>query len=126
MNPLKNIQDEKKVPYYPTETDTEIWFGIINHYIFDNQLTPFGKIVIKRIRGRWADVLHDDPVKIDRIELHMHMKFTDKLLFVNALAHEMVHKWQLEINQDSGWHNKHFFSWRQKFNENGLNLSRSL
>jgi len=126
MHLLKNIQDEKKVPYYPTEADTEMWFHIINRYIFDNQLSPFQNIVIKRMSHWWACVLHDDPVKNDTIELRMHMKFPNKLHFIDALAHEMVHKWQLEINQDSGYHNKYFFSWRQKFDENGLNLSRSL
>jgi len=57
------------------------------------------------------------------ISVRMHIKFPNKLHFVNVLAHEMVHKWQLEINHDTGWHNKHFFSWRPKFTENGLDLN---
>lgn len=126
MHLIKNILDEKKVTYYPSELDTEMWFHIINRYIFDNQLTPFQNIVIKRMCYWWACVLHEDPIKNVTVDLHIHMKFPDKMHFINVLAHEMVHKWQLEINLDTGYHNKHFFSWRQKFNENGLNLHRSL
>ena len=122
MHLIKSIQ-ETKASYYPTKEGTIMWFHIINRYVFDTQLTPFENIVIKRMNNWWACVRHDDEIKLP-LDLDLHMKFPNKLHFVNVLAHEMVHKWQLEINRDTGWHNKHFYSWRPKFLENGLILTR--
>ena len=124
MHLIKSLQDEKKIPYYPTEADTLIWFHVINRYVFDNQLIPFENIVIKRICYWWACVYYDDGIKHAPLVLHIHMKFPNKMHFVNVLGHEMVHKWQLDINLDTGAHNKHFFSWRPKFAEHGLDLNR--
>lgn len=122
MHLIKSILKDKK-PFYPTEADVTSWFNTINSYIFDEQLTPFENIVIKRTHKIWACVMYCDEKKTP-ISIRMNMKFPNKMHFVNVLAHEMVHKWQLEIKHDTGCHNKHFFSWRPKFNENGLDLNR--
>lgn len=124
MNLITSLLELKKTPYYPTEADTLMWFHIINNCVFDRQLIPFENIVIKRICYFWALVTYDDEIKNSPLDLHMHMKFPYKWAFVNVLAHEMVHKWQLEIIHDTANHNKHFFSWRPKFKESGLDLNR--
>lgn len=115
-----------KKPYYPTEEVIRYWFAVINRQVFDNALMPFSKIVVKRIPLAWGYVYYDDEIKSPPLELHMSMKLPNKPFFINILAHEMVHKWQLDINGDTGNHNKHFYSWKQAFNENGLILTRSL
>lgn len=124
MHLIKSIHENNQKPYYPIEADTLMWFHIVNNYVFSNQLAPFHNIVIKKYPYNWGCVSYDEDEKNPPLELRMHMKFPNKLHFVNVLAHEMVHKWQLEINLDTGNHNKHFFSWRPKFLENGLELNR--
>jgi len=123
MHLIKSIHKEKD-KFIPTDIYIALWFRIINTHIFDNALTPFEKVVIKDMKEFWACVTYDDEIKNPPLHLHIHTEFTNKLHFVNVLAHEMVHKWQMEINLDSGNHNKHFFSWREKFKENGLDLNR--
>ena len=116
---------DTKIPYYPTDDVARYWFKVINRQVFDNALMPFSAIYVRRMLKVWAHVSYDEEIKSPPMELHMHMKFPNKTFFINVLAHEMVHKWQLEINLDTGNHNKHFYSWKQTFNENGLNLART-
>lgn len=123
MRVIESIHKEKDT-FYPTELQVTMWFRIINKTIFNNELKPFDEIVIKDMGDWWGCVYHDDEIKDSWLHLHMHTEFANKLHFVNVLAHEMVHKWQLDINHDTGAHNKHFFSWRPKFKENGLDLNR--
>jgi len=122
----EHLPKQDKIPYYPTTEDTLYWFRNINRCVFDNRLIPFSAIIIKRLRNIWAQVYYDDEIKSPPIELHLNIKFPNKFHFVTVLGHEMVHKWQLEINLDTGSHNKHFYSWKQTFKENGLILTRTV
>ena len=113
-------------PFKPSKRNVTLWFNHINRDIFNSQLTPFSKIVLKNMGDWWACVSYDDEIKSPPIELHLHTKFESKMQFINVLAHEMVHKWQLDINGDTANHNRHFYSWREKFTENGLLLTRKI
>ena len=115
-----------KKPYYPTDNVIRYWFKVINREIFNSKLTPFSKIIVKRTPKIWGCVYYNDMIKSPPLELHMHIKFPNKTTFINVLAHEMVHKWQMEINMDTGNHNKHFYSWRPTFALHGLTLSRTI
>ena len=42
--------------------------------------------------------------------------------FVETLAHEMIHLWQMNHKGDTGNHNKLFYSFRPKLNRLGLDL----
>ena len=43
--------------------------------------------------------------------------------FIETLAHEMVHQWQVEILKDpTANHNKNFFAWREKFSKYKMEL----
>ncbi|NDH70158.1 MAG: SprT-like family protein, partial [Proteobacteria bacterium] len=55
--------------------------------------------------------------------LEMMPKYKNKLEFLNTLAHEMVHLWQQTVMQDTGNHNKLFWSFRTKFKKLNLRLS---
>ena len=125
MNLKKQLQEKDGIQYTPTREDVDHWFKLINRCVFLGELTPFSKIVIKRMHGVWGAVVYDDEIKNCQLELHLGTKFNDKHHFINILAHEMVHKWQLEINIDTGNHNKHFYSWRETFKEHGLTLTRA-
>ena len=115
---------EDTTKFKTTMHDTVEWFDKINHSIFQQQLTPFSKITIKRMGDWWACVRYYPEEKTSDIDLELHKKFSNKWHFINILAHEMVHKWQLEINHDTAAHNKYFYSWRPTFTKHGLDLNR--
>ncbi len=100
------------------------WFNKLNHVIFEDVLTPFSKITVKDTKKNWGCIRYYAYKTNPKISIHIHKKFVNKWFFINILAHEMVHKWQVEIIQDTGNHNKHFFSWRPIFALHGLDLNR--
>jgi hypothetical protein len=102
----------------------ELWFGILNADIFDHKLTPFKNVFIKDMEDWWGCVCYYPDEKNPDIDIYLHTEFNNKWHFINILGHEMVHKWQIEINHDTGNHNKHFYSWRPKFIEMGLDLNQ--
>lgn len=119
-------QLDTKEKYHPTKEDIDYWFKLINRTIYLGELTPFPIIKIRRMQCMWGCVFYDDKIRKSNLELHMMNRYPSKRFFVEVLAHEMVHKWQMDINIDSGNHNKHFYSWREKYAEHGLNLSGKL
>ena len=48
--------------------------------------------------------------------------YRNKKEFVETLAHEMIHLWQMNHKGDTGNHNKLFYSFRPKLNRLGLDL----
>ena len=116
-------QLDTKQKFYPTTEDIDYWFKQINRTIFLGELVPFPIIKIRRMHNIWGCVLYDDEIRQSTLELHMCPNYPSEKFFVNVLAHEMVHKWQMDINIDTGNHNKHFFSWRETYAEHGLILT---
>ena len=57
-------------------------------------------------------------------QFHLQMLpfYRNKKEFVETLAHEMIHLWQMNIKGDTGNHNKLFYSFRPKLNKLGLDL----
>ena len=57
--------------------------------------------------------------------LYLELKpiYKNKIEFLNTLAHEMLHLWQMTIQHDNGKHNKLFFSFKSKFKKLNLSLS---
>ena len=51
----------------------------------------------------------------------MNKRYKSKQIFVEVLAHEMVHHYQYIYNEEVG-HGSSFLKWRDKFNKKGLNL----
>ena len=47
---------------------------------------------------------------------------SNKKEFVETLAHEMIHLYQMNYKGDTGNHNKLFYSFRPKLNNIGLDL----
>lgn len=91
------------------------WFSIINDEIFGNKLAPVA-LCVRRLRGMWGFFEDEENY------LAVNETFPSKNLFLNVLAHEMVHAYQyqqgLAVN-----HGKTFWEWRKKFKSNGLTLA---
>lgn len=119
---LKSLEyDEGK--FRPTVDDMQLWFNVLNKTIFGNKLKPFDKMSISKPRKAHALFLYYPGEKEKGNELKMSMVFESKKLFVEILAHEMVHLFQYQYNEPLG-HGPSFWVWRDNFKLKGLTLHK--
>src|SRR5210317_815474 len=113
-----------------TYKDIKHYFDMINKSVFDNVLSPFNDIIIKKIyRDKSKKYCYGQVVvwewkrKGTRVfHLEMLPEYRNKKDFVDTLGHEMVHLYQMANIGDTGNHNKLFYSFRPKLNAIGLDL----
>ena len=116
--------------YKTTYKDIKKYFNVINKALFKNLLQPFNDIQIKKIYKdetkkfcygqvtTWVWERKDT----QQFWLEMLPTYRNKKEFVETLAHEMIHLWQMNHKGDTGNHNKLFYSFRPKLNNLGLDL----
>lgn len=118
------LHDDEKLEYFTNEQDCEHWFNIINEELFDGEL-PLVPFTFKWLRKYWAfyEYYPRTPNKLEMIV--MHKRYPSKRVFVECLAHEMIHHWQYK---KLGWrkvdHNDEFFVWCKKANDIGLRVDK--
>ena len=116
--------------YKTTYKDIKKYFNVINKALFKNILQPFNDIQIKKIYKDETKKFCYGQVTTSVWErkgtqqfwLEMLPSYRNKKEFVETLAHEMIHLWQMNIKGDTGNHNKIFYSFRPKLNKLGLDL----
>ena len=117
--------------YKTTYKDIKKYFTIINKSVFNDLLSPFNEILIKKIyrdkkscTHTWGQVVCWEWKRkgTKQYWLEMLPEYNSKRDFVDTLGHEMVHLYQMANVGDSGNHNKLFYSFRPKLNEIGLDL----
>jgi len=117
--------------YKTTYKDIKKYFTIINKSVFNDLLSPFNEILIKKIyrdkkscTHTWGQVVCWEWKRkgTKQYWLEMLPEYRDKRDFVETLGHEMVHLYQMANVGDSGNHNKLFYSFRPKLNAIGLDL----
>jgi hypothetical protein len=115
-----------KEKYSTTYKDIKKFFKILNEGLFDNKLSPFNDIEIKELKYQkcMGQVIQFDfKRKGTRVhKLEMDTKYDTKKDFLDTLAHEMVHLYQFTQLNDSGAHNKLFYSFSPKLKVVGLKL----
>jgi hypothetical protein len=124
----RELASRKK--YKTTYKDIKHYFDVINKSVFDNILSPFNEILIKKIyRDKSKKYCYGQVVvwewkrKGTRVfHLEMLPYYHNKKEFVDTLGHEMVHLYQMANVGDTGNHNKLFYSFRSKLNAIGLDL----
>jgi hypothetical protein len=120
---LKNEVKTSKETYTPTIDDCHKWFDILNEDMFNNDLPriPFD---FKWLRVCWAYYEYF-PREQDRTQrIVMHKRYPSKRLFVECLAHEMVHHWQyVKLGPNKVDHNEEFFNWCKYSKSYGLRIS---
>ena len=72
----------------------------------------YGQVIQWEWKGKGTQQFH----------LQMLPFYRNKKEFVETLAHEMIHLWQMNHKGDTGNHNKLFYSFRPKLNRLGLDL----
>ena len=116
--------------YKTTYKDIKKYFNVINKALFKNILQPFNDIQIKKIYKDETKKFCYGQVTTwvwerkgtQQFWLEMLPTYRNKKEFVETLAHEMIHLWQMNIKGDTGNHNKIFYSFRPKLNKLGLDL----
>jgi hypothetical protein len=115
-----------KTKYITTYKDIKKYFKMLNKGIFDNKLSPFNDIEIKELKYQrcMGQVIQlDFKRKGTRVhKLEMDIKYESKKDFLETLAHEMVHLYQFTQINDTGAHNKLFYSFQPKLKYVGLKL----
>ena len=135
----KALARRKNVKHFtPTVEQCQSWFRILNRGMFGSNLTQ-PTLVVRRMIKDWGLCIADwdnrkcragtfnqrvipyhVPINY-RIELHN--KFPRWKDFIETLAHEMVHLYQMQVWKDPySNHNSNFYSWRNYFKLHGLKL----
>ena len=116
--------------YKTTYKDIKKYFKVLNKALFKNLLQPFNDIQIKKIYKDETKKFCYGQVTTwvwerkgtQQFWLEMLPLYRNKKEFVETLAHEMIHLWQMNHKGDTGNHNKLFYSFRPKLNKLGLDL----
>jgi hypothetical protein len=126
--------------YKPTNAIAVYWFRRLNHLLFNGRLGRV-HIEVKRLhhdwgrcvavwdnrktpKGKFNQKLIPYHIPVDYF-LQLHVKFDSWKDFIETLAHEMVHLYQMTIMKDPySNHNKNFYAFSQKFIDAGLKLRR--
>ena len=137
----KALARRKNVKHFtPTVEQCQSWFRILNRGMFGRNLIQ-PKIIVRRMINDWGLCIADwdnrkcragtfnqrvipyhVPINY-RIELHN--KFPRWKDFIETLAHEMVHLYQMQVWKDPySNHNANFYSWKNLFKQHNLELYR--
>ena len=124
--------------FRPTTAVAVYWFRRLNYLLFNGKLGRV-HIEVKKLHHDWGRcVANWDNRKTPkgtfdqrRIPYHipvdyyiqLHSKFETWKDFIETLAHEMVHLYQMTVVKDPySNHNKNFYAFKKKFNDAGLKL----
>jgi hypothetical protein len=116
------LSDKK---YTATYKDIKKYFKYFNKILFNDKLNSFNDIQIKRLVKASGQCVENISYSkgTSFFVLEMMPKYINKTEFLNTLSHEMVHLWQQTVMNDTGNHNKLFFSFKPKFKKLNLTLS---
>jgi len=114
--------------YVVTKVKVTKWFNKLNELLFDNVLEDFDGIKVRCITGQVGACVEYENEKtgIKTYKLEINPTFRNFKSFASTLAHEMVHLYQMKVKNDSGNHNKMFYSFKPKMETLKLQLSRTV
>lgn len=110
--------------FKPTHDDVVKWFRILNREMFNSSLKTIPEIDIRIRRGNHAYFCWTIDTKNPEYiypKLCMNKHYDTKKNFVEVLAHEMIHLYQVMYNNPPG-HGPNFHEWKETFNKKGLRL----
>jgi hypothetical protein len=125
-NRIKKLLEEQATPegkqYTCSEEECRKWFDILNEELFDNELphVPFG---FKWLRVYWAYYEYWPRTSGKPEGIVMHKRYPSHRLFVECLAHEMIHHWQyMKLGWSKVDHGDEFLDWSKKAKRVGLRI----
>tara|TARA_Y100000816_G_C25999026_1_gene521913 strand:+ start:537 stop:1013 length:477 start_codon:yes stop_codon:yes gene_type:complete len=132
---------ESVTAFRPTPQTAAHWFRKLNQMLFGNRLRGV-EIRIKKLHHDWGRCVADwDNRKCKKgtynqrvipfgkcdisFYIELHSKFPKWKDFIETLAHEMVHLYQMQVMKDPySNHNANFYAFVPKFNAVNLKLYR--
>ena len=131
---------KNKKGFRPTDHQAYQWFRVLNRSLFNSRL-PMVHIQVRKLHNDWGRCVANwdnrktpkgkfdqriIPYHIDvEFYIELHCKFPKWKDFIETLAHEMVHLYQMQVLKDPySNHNEKFYSFRPKFESAGLKLYR--
>lgn len=106
-------------------SDCKFWYDCINYEIFDFTL-PRVLFEIKILRKNWAYYEYWPRIPDRPLKIVMSKYYTNKKLFVECMAHEMIHHWQyLNFGASGVDHGEEFLDWCDEFDRRGLLISET-
>lgn len=119
--------DEQDCTFYPSMNQVTRAYNIINHCIFNDQLTK-PPIYFRRLRDAWGlcngHLIDESNLEPQCNSIILRDRFPSKRRFIEVLAHEMVHQYQVEyLNRMD--HGQTFWAWKDKFEKYNLRLWHS-
>ena len=134
------VKKQNVTEYKPTLATAAFWYRKLNGLLFNSRLGGV-HIEIKKIHNDWGRCIADwDNRKTPRgrfdqrvIPYHIPVTYKIQLItkyprwkdFIETLAHEMVHLYQMTVMKDPfSNHNHNFYAFRNKFRAVGLRLYR--
>ena len=138
-NALKKREHIKA--YRPTLPVAQSWFRTLNRGLFNGRLVE-PDMCVKRLAHDWGRCIanwdnrkcragtYDQRVipynKADiEYTIELHTKYPKWKDFIETLAHEMVHLYQMQVMEDPySNHNDNFYGFKTKFKRLGLKLYR--
>ena len=113
---------EQDAKFKPTIQDCREIFNNINRQVFNGELKMpnFRLVYSKEYWGECIGNIDDN----SKCTIKINKSFLSRRLFINTLAHEMVHQWEWLTNEDMT-HGRQFFQWRKEMEKYGIILSRS-
>ncbi len=128
--------------YKPTHSLALYWFRHLNKGLFGNKL-PAVPLYLVRMTNDWGrcwanwdnrkcrkGTYDQSVIPYDKTDvtfaIEIHTKYPTFRDFIETLAHEMVHLYQMTVLKDPySNHNANFYSFKNKFKSAGLTLSRT-
>jgi len=137
---VKKALDRRKniKKFSPTIEQCQRWFRILNSGMFGGNLTE-PEITVRRMiydwgicianwdnrkcrKGTFNQRIIPYHVPID-YTIELHNKFPRWKDFIETLAHEMIHLYQMQVWKDPySNHNSNFYSWKKYFKQHNLRL----
>lgn len=126
---LKRLEELKydNIKYHVEIKKAWTWFHIVNEQIFDNLLEPVDKMFIsthKKYGDVYALYHYDEKKRKQPSKISFIKTFKSEKMFVEILAHEMIHHFQYTYDEPLG-HGPTFLAWRENFNLKGLKLYKA-
>ena len=133
----KALARRKNVKYFtPTVEQCQSWFRTLNRGMFGSNLTQ-PTLVVRRMIYDWGLCIADwdnrkcragtfdqrvIPYHVPIIyKIELHNKFPRWKDFIETLAHEMVHLYQMQVWKDPySNHNSNFYSWKSYLKQHNL------
>ena len=116
-------QLDKSNKFRPKRADLEEWFNILNEQVFSNKLQPVTKLRIKKLEHMYGfyGYFSKRHKKYGKTQITLTTSFPNKKIFVEILAHEMIHHFQNSYNEPVA-HGPSFVCWRDNFKVKGIKL----